>query len=541
MRHFCEGLTLARALLVSFFVLGSLSGVGSAVANAADERAALQLIRASHLAATGQCAEAMSIAEASTPRDAATERLIGKCAIQAQQYTKALFSLTRASELDPSLAGLSLYRAVALYHLEDYPAARTKLADPRVTRGLGAEAALVDFYSGLLLLREDRPRAAALAFERAAVRGPKLVEPVASYYAALAWQSLDENEPLKSAADRVIDEEPAGVWSREAKSLLALQAKRHRRGQVDLQRWASLKAGLEFDSNVVLRGDNSNPVLSGTGGLLPSTDNDVRGVWSLVLGAELFELAGNTFGSMLSYAGNAHDDLDTFDQHYIAASGWVDRELRPTTLVRLRANLGYGWFDGDPFVLQFDFAGLVEERWGRWGTTRCSLGMEVADYRYDLAGVFSSIIDQDGIGVLLGCDHELPVNLSGPFNRIEPTVYAGYHFKRFFADGIEWDETAHAIQFGVRAKLPQKVDLDLSATYTRRDFEKESYFLVPAQDPTGPVRAEDGVQFDFELAREFDDWIELSARYQFVDSGSNTPRLDYKRHIVGMYAEVKFP
>ena len=507
-----------------------------------DERAALRLIRASHFAATGQCAEAMSIAEASTSRDAATERLIGKCAIQTQQYSKALFSLKRASELDPSLAGLSLYRAIALYHLEDYALARTALDDPRVTQGLGEEAGLVDFYLGLLLLRDDRPRASALAFERASVRAPELVEPVASYYAALAWQSLDENEPLESAADRVIDAEPGGVWAREAKSLLALQAKRHRGGQLDLQRWASLKVGLEFDSNVMLRGDNSD-LSPGTGEQTPGKDknSNERGVWSLVLGAELFELAGNTFGSMLSYSGNAHDDLATFDQHYFSVSSWVDRDLRPTTLARLRVNLGYGLFDGDPFVLQFDFNGFLEERWGRWGTTRCSLGLEVVDYLYDLPGDFKDVIDQDGFGVLLGCDHELPVNLSGPFDRLEPTVYGGYHFMQFFADGVEWDEVAHAIQLGLRAKLPQQVEFDVSATYTRRDFYKESYFLNPRQDPAGPIRAEDGFRFDFELAREFDDWIEISGRYQFVDSGSNTPRLDYQRHVVGMYVEVKFP
>jgi hypothetical protein len=106
---------------------------------------------------------------------------------------------------------------------------------------------------------------------------------------------------------------------------------------------------------------------------------------------------------------------------------------------------------------------------------------------------------------------------------------------------VEWDEVAHAIQLGLRAKLPQQVEFDVSATYTRRDFYKESYFLNPRQDPAGPIRAEDGFRFDFELAREFDDWIEISGRYQFVDSGSNTPRLAYQRHVVGMYVEVKFP
>jgi aspartyl-tRNA(Asn)/glutamyl-tRNA(Gln) amidotransferase subunit B len=57
-----------------------------------------------------------------------------------------------------------------------------------------------------------------LAFERAAATGPALVEPMASYYAALAWQSLDENEPLKAAVIRVEQNDPIGVWGKEAES-----------------------------------------------------------------------------------------------------------------------------------------------------------------------------------------------------------------------------------------------------------------------------------------------------------------------------------
>lgn len=534
MRHCSEGLTLICVLLV--FVFGN---VGSAeAASQADERAALQLIRASHLAATGRCAEAMSVAEASPARDAAAERLIGKCAIQAKRYTKALFSLNRAGEMDPSLTGVSLYRAIALYHLGDYPGARAALDD---ARGVGEEAAYVEFYSGLLLLREDRPRESALAFERAAVLGPHLVEPVASYYAALAWQSLNENEPLTSAADRVVNEDPDSAWALEARNLLELQAVRHRAGQTELQRWASLKAGVEYDSNVVLRG---------TSVALPSnisSDNDVLGVWSLTLGAELFEINGYTTGAMVNYRGNAHDDVGNFDQHDVSAMGWVDREFRPTTLGRLRITAGYGWFDGDPFVVHLDFTGLVEERWGKRGTTRCTLGVEYADYRYDIDLGLPSVtkqykpwVDQDGAGLKVGCDHELSVGL---FEGVESFAYGGYHFTEYFADGRVWDHDAHEIQLGLRVKLLLNIDLDVSGTYTRRDYHIASYW---ANDPPyspimGPDREDNSFRFDVDLAREFSDRIEISARYQYTDNGSSTKAFDYERHIVGMYVELKFP
>ncbi|MCP4037524.1 MAG: hypothetical protein GY733_11350, partial [bacterium] len=169
----------------------------------------MERVRASHLAATGRCEKALEIAQTVASRDAATELMIGKCAIQAQQYALALPALERAGELDSGLVGVDLYRGIALYHLEDFEASRAALSD---ARAVGDEVALLEFYNGLLLLRNDEPREAALAFERAAARGPDLVEPVASYYAALSWQSLNENEPLDSAVARVRDEEPGGPW-----------------------------------------------------------------------------------------------------------------------------------------------------------------------------------------------------------------------------------------------------------------------------------------------------------------------------------------
>jgi hypothetical protein len=328
-----------------------------------------------------------------------------------------------------------------------------------------------------------------------------------------------------------MDAEPGGTWALEAKSLLALQAERHRGGQTGLQRWASIKAGVAYDSNVVLLGsavDRPDSI---------SSKGDVVGHWSMLLGAEFLEVKGYTLGAMASYTGNAHADLVSFDQHFISLSGWADRELRPTTLARLLASVGYGWFDEASYLVNFNLTGLVEERWGRWGTTRCTLGLKVDDYRYELGPRFRSVVKQDGVDVGFGCNHELPINL---FSQFEPLGYAGYEFANNFADGIEWDQASHEIKLGLRTAFPYQVDLDVSGTYTRRDFRRASAFTLPLSQ-AGPDREDDSFQFDLELSKEFRSQIEASVRYQYTDSGSNTPVFDYKRHVVGVYAELKFP
>ncbi len=529
MKYLFEGLTIACVLFVSLWS----TGPSEAATGSAGEKAALQLVRASHLAATGRCSEAMTIAEASSPRDAVAERLIGKCAIQAREYGKAISALDRAAEMNRSLAGVNLYRGIALYHLEDYTGARAALDRARV---VGEEAALLDFYKGLLLLRDDDPRESALAFERAAARAPELVEPVASYYAALAWQSLDESEPLNSAVARVEEEEPDGLWALEAERLMLQQAERHRAGRMGLQRWAVLRVGAEYDSNVVSRGANS---------VLPagiSSDNDWRGVWALTLGAEVFEVEKWTGGAMFNYTGNAHDDLDDFDQHYLTTTAWLDRELRATTLARLRLDLGYGWIGDDSYLLNLDLTGTVEERWGKRGVTSCSLVAGFNDYRYDIAlatPVYNGWVDQDGVELTLGCDHELPLS---QVKQLEPSLYGGYYFTSNFADGAEWDHLAHAIQLGAKANLPLRIELDVSGTYTRRDFREASFFTVGDEESTlGPHRKDNSVQVAVELARELNDWIEVSGRYEYTDNGSSAGAFDYKRHVGGAYVEVKFP
>jgi tetratricopeptide (TPR) repeat protein len=527
----CEGLTALCALIVLFASVAS----SEPSAQQTEERAALQLLRASHLASAGKCTEAIEVAQALSSRDAATELIVGKCAVSIEDYEIAISALDRAANIDPSLIGVNLYRGISLYHLEDFDAARDALANARTA---GDDTALLDFYKGVLLLREDKGRESALAFERAAARSPERVEPVASYYAALAWQSLDENEPLNSAVERVSAYDGEGSWTSEAKKLVELQSQRHRAGQVGLQRWASLKAGFEYDSNVVLDGSATLVDVEGLGVVNFSFEGDKkdwRGVWNAMLAAELLEADDWTVGAMVAYTGNAHDDLDTFDQHYASLTGWVDNEIGPTTLGRFQATFGYGWIDGNPYQINLDLTAVGEERWGRWGTTTCRLGVNLYDFRYD-EEQSDADLDQDGIDLRAGCGHELALQ---NFLQMTPTLYGEYQFSNYFSKGSEWGHYANRVHLGVRLALPFEVDLDVRGTYTRRDFRRKSSF-PDVSSQTGD-RNDDALQADVEVSKELTDFVVVSGRYQYTDNGSNVGVFDYKRHVAGAYVELKFP
>ena len=209
-------------------------------------------------------------------------------------------------------------------------------------------------------------------------------------------------------------------------------------------------------------------------------------------------------------------------------------------------DVGYGSIDDDPYLINLDLTALVEERWGRWGTTQCSLAGEFDDFRYDLefevSGTkYNDRLDQDGVGLQVGCAHQLPISMAA---RFEPTLYGGYFLTNYFAKGSEWDHLANEIHLGLRIQLPLEIDLDARGTYTRRDFRRASFFAVEEEgeeSTVGPDRTDDSFQADVELSRELGNWIEISARYQYLDNGSNAAAFDYERHVAGAYVEFKFP
>src|SRR4029450_8517706 len=94
----------------------------------------------------------------------------------------------------------------------------------------------------------DTPRDAALALERARGEGGDALEPMASYYAGGAWARASERGRARAALARVVAPFPATDWARQAQAALAgLEARR--------PYWASLRAGYEYDDNVVLLGN----------------------------------------------------------------------------------------------------------------------------------------------------------------------------------------------------------------------------------------------------------------------------------------------
>jgi hypothetical protein len=448
-------------------------------------------------------------------------------------------------------------------------------------------SAEVDLYDGLIRLeRADQPVAAAEALERARGRDPVGVEPVASYYAGVAWLQAEERERAREALERVRREAPGTAWATAAARALAeaegrTRGLRDRRDLEGLQQaerplgrtpdrgsrrqgpWIVLSGGAEYDSNVLLRGD---------GVQVPdeiSDEGDGRAVWTAQVGSELWRNRDWTFGALVAYYGSAHFDLTDFDTHYPSVTAWLDRRFGEATVARLQYDFSYAWVGGDAYLREHSAIPALFHDWGgRRGTTRLFGELTWDDYRFDHDDVVDGVpggtagdpcpvgvttpcgpfgLDEseernrDGFWAIVGFDHVVP------FEELRSELSFGYRWHHYDAEGREYDFQAHEVGLGARTLLPWRLVLDLQGSFTWRPYDHRSTYPDPDDLVSGlQYRLRNGDkeeriwQADAILERPITEWLIASLRYEYTRNDANVEVFDYDRHIVGGYLTVYY-
>lgn len=516
---------------------------------AADDR--VVGLQAAQLARAGRCAEAIDLVAGVASPSAELLLIRGRCEIELKRWPAAVGSLDQAYALDPALDGVALQLAVARFHQGDRSGARTALAEAQAA---GAEGAEFELYRGLLLLEDAQSGAAAQALERAAALDPRM-DLTASYYAGLAWAGAQDRAKAEEALNRVIEMAPGTTWADEAQIAL------DQLGEGGPSWWAWVKAGMEYDNNVVLRSNGSQ---------LPediSGDSDVRGVWELHTGSELFRTSEWAGGASLDYYGSAHIDLNEFDQHFPIAGGWLDRRLAETTTLRLRYDIGYGWVDYSPYLFTHGLTATLFHDWGSPGRSRIygrpywddflfSKDDDVPDGRgvpFSPCTSRSDIVcgppgiderdsrNRDGFGFMAGIEHDYPIQA------LETELTFGYRFDHFDADGADFSYNAHEWLIQTRSSLPWDLLLIFQARYWYRPYENSSSFpeasdlFLNREYPLAESRRRDsgwGTQIDLE--KRWSNRFSTSIRWSYFNQDSSVRVFSYDRQIVGIYATYRF-
>lgn len=493
-------------------------------AAAADEALALR-IRASQLAAEGHCPRALELlgrARARETDDARSALLTGQCLLEGKHYGEALPYLHEASRLDPSSGGAALLLGVTSYQIGQLDEADEALERAEKLLPDNAEVAL---YRGLVLLELARSDEASERFDRAARISPTATAPIASYYGGLAHRQAGRNAEAEVELRRTIELAPNSAWAVQAQAALDSPAAT----EYELRQWLTLRAGVDFDSNVALiaEGIPLPPSLS--------NQNDGRGVWSVEAGTEIFRNEKWGAGVLADYFGAAYFNETEFNQQYVGGGIWVDRSFERTrTVARLQPLVGFSWFDLNSYLNFYGFRAEVAQDWQGAGLGQFFLRYSYDDYRYPLiapTALQRAALDRDGHSVLVGYDH---------FYRIaDATEFRGGVFERSYSSkGTEWDLWGVGIWAGIRQQLPLEFTAELKGGYEYDHYDHPSLFLQPTErfrarrDHIGTVSVE--------VERPILPWLTATARWHYFNSASNTQVYDYDRHIVGVFFTAAF-
>ena len=514
---FCLVLPVATGLLLA-----------ATTAQAADEERVLRA-RAAELANRGDCAAALPLLDQARERDPAgesqVELLRGRCLVQQERFEEARPLLERAVESQPENGEAALALGIARYEVGDVDGALVALER--------AETLLPDrpeppLYAGLALLDRDRSQEAAERFERSNRLNTDGFDPISGYYAAIAHSGAGDAERAEESL-REVERRGAGtVWGDRASEILT--ARRSGTGALPLRKWLRLQAGLDYDTNVSLRGDRVPDPANIT------SDNDGRGWWSLDGGADLWQKNGWRVGVGGRYTGFEYFRNPSFGQHFLTGRTWLDKTLGPRTLLRIAPEAGIGFFDGDDYLRFYGVRPEIRQDWGRAGQGTFYARYAYNDFTEILAPVATdqNFVDRDGHDLRAGYDHFVDVSET-------TTLRGGVFIREYWAEGGEFDHSGVGGWLGFGQALPWKLHLDASASFAYDDYDSVSRFeerrLAPGGPPFPalPERRDYIVTANADLSRPINEWLTVAARYQYLNNESNMAVFDYDRHIVGAY------
>jgi tetratricopeptide (TPR) repeat protein len=516
--------------------------------------------RATALARDGRCAEALGVLAGITTQTAQTVNLRAQCQLEAKDWPAALASLEEVKRLDPSTPQLELRLAIARFHMGDYAGAEEALDQAAPTAQNDPQYHL---YRGLVLLQAARSAEAARELARARAIGPDRVEPGASYYEGLAWAGAEDTEQAREALDRVIATAPGTPWAAEAERAKA-NLDRIATGRSDA--WGFARAGLEYDDNVRLRGNEVFPDSQG--------NHDMRAVWLLHGGVELLEGEGWAAGVQGSYYGSSHFDLTDFNEHYPVLGIWYDQRLAEDTFLRLAYDVGYLWYNYDPFLFTNTARVSLFQDWDEAGRTELFATPYKYNYLYsvkdvpdDPNGATSECIDdggdgdvpgpifgpacgpvglnehqernRDGWGLATGVEHRLPVAV------LETELLGGVAYLRYSARGSEYSYNGVGTWVGTDTALPFEAAFRTAIAYSHLSYRNEStYPDAVAADTRYTLddddRHEDRWTFAVELEKYITEAWSASVRYSYTNNNSNVDVFAYDREIIGGYVTYRW-
>jgi tetratricopeptide (TPR) repeat protein len=414
----------------------------------------------------------------------------------------AVARFDRALALDPELPGVQLSRGISLHRLGRHrnaegafeAALRQEPGEPSALLFLGlARIALGEYDGAVAPLRE------------AARRDPELAQ-LALHNLGLAQWKAGASETAVRTFDEAIALDPNSETANDSRQLRQLAQSRP---APSARRWSLAGSiGFQYDDNVsqeeVDATTGSDDVL-GTFEFSPAfrlVDND-RGV--VEVGYDMFR--------------NIHDSSDGFDLESHGVYLDASTELGPVD-----AGIAY----------RFDHSRLGGDRFLEIHGLRPSLGFTVGSRAYVDVGY--QVQKRDFAADRRDAEHhDGGFDAYVFFGNAQGYVTAGYRVTGEDADGSEFDFLGHSARVGVRTPLPllDGAFAGLRYEYTIRDYDE----VTPS---IGSRRDDRRHTVRLGLEKRIRNGMIAKLDYEFAESNSNLPSVDYTQNTVGMSLDFDF-
>lgn len=381
--------------------------------------------------------------------------------------------------------------------------------------------ALILRYIGITQDRLGRYAEAVATYRRAVAVDPR--DAALHLFLGIAHYHLRDAGSAREALARAVELGPDSPYAQRAQEYLdvmARQAAEYARPGAP-RRWnLSLRAGVEFDTNV--------PQAPADRSVFPGDRDGVR--FTQYLAGTYRLLAGGPWEARIEgsvyYSEHPDRDLNDFDVSALEAglvAGYATAVAGLPVLPAARYAYKPVYQQGHRYSEAHTVTASVNVGFTRETTTSLAYRLAFLDFRDE--GFDPRLSSRDATSHALGVTHYLY------FAERRGYVWGGYEYQWSDADGLNFESRTHRVGGGVAAPVPLGARLDVSAEYARDDYP----------DFQGPrKRQTDRWSASVALSRPVWEPLVVTLSYSYRREDSSLDQLDYDRHIVGLTMGFSF-
>ena len=368
------------------------------------------------------------------------------------------------------------------------------------------------YYLGMALNRSHQGKEAESILKRALMAMPE--DPALNLELGILYYNKSVYEEAEDYFGQTIQLAPDSKFAVEANDYLK---KGQRRGTT--KPWEiNFTAGVQYDSNVILNGENS-PLPSGVSG-----KSDWSGVFNLKGSYKLLKTATNELAASYNLYQSVYNSLHDYNiSHHLLEVAAV-HELSANFRLKAGYSFEYLYLGGESFDYANSVAPSLLHISENWGTT--SLGYRFRDTRYKNTTRFTDNAERNGNNNQVSATHLLPLGNSG-------ALWASYAFDRDITRRDFWDYRGNRLLIGGQILLP----LSLSATLSGDVYWKK----YDSVDPSFSITRDD-TEYTVSLAitKNFTESYGLTLGQVYVRNRSNIDHYDYTRSLTTLLFNARF-